>query len=123
MNLLRHIYHSERYKGRGGIERIHKNVDNFKYHGDFIDVGQKKRVAEIAQGNYLNYGNTKTAEQREQVYQRRKLAWARRLEPRQHGAHYAANREHGFKWDKSTLKDIRLHPDWSFIKEKVVDFS
>ena len=118
-----YFYYSERYSNRGGIERIHKNVDGFGYAGDFIRLKHGKKVATVQQGNYLNYGNTKTAEQRERVYQRRKLAWDRGIEPKQHGSHYKSNRERGFKWDKNTLKDVRLHDDWSFIKDKVVNFN
>ena len=117
-----YFYYSERYAGFGGIERIHKNVDQIKYLGDLIKI-PGKRVANLQLGNYLNYGNTKTPQQREGVYQRRKLAWEAGVEPRSHGSHYAANRSRGFKWDKNTLKDIREHHDWSFIKEKVVDFT
>lgn len=117
-----YFYYSERYKSRKGIERIHKNVPDFGYTGDMIAIRSGKKVATVDQGNYLNYGNTKTAEQRERVYQRRKLAWDRGLEPRVHGSHYKINRERGFKWDKNTLKDMRQHSDWSFIKDKVVDF-
>lgn len=117
-----YFYYSERYSTRSGIERIHKNVSNFSYQGDFIKL-PGKRVADVDSGNYLNYGNTKTAEQRERVFQRRKLAWDRGVEPHGHGSHYLKNRSRGFIWDKNNLKDIRQHADWNFIKSKVVDFT
>lgn len=80
------------------------------------------KVCSINTGNVLNYGCTKTAEQREDTYERRVRAWDSGLVPRGHGTHYIENKRRGWKWPAEELLSMRNHKDWKFIKPKVVDF-
>jgi glycosyltransferase involved in cell wall biosynthesis len=115
-----YFYYKERYTNFNGIERIYRNVANVTYSGDFIMLPNKK-YCDIGSGNVLNYGGTKTFEQREDVYLRRKKAWDTGVTQRAHGAHYEVNHNKGWRWDRSELKDMREHPDFKFIKPNVID--
>lgn len=102
-----------------GVERIFKNVDNVQYNGDFIFPEEGKEIHQESGSYCLNYGNTKTIRQRERVYRRRKRAWDAGIEPEDHGSHYRLNRETNFMRDREDLDDLREHPDWEFIHEKI----
>jgi glycosyltransferase involved in cell wall biosynthesis len=116
-----YFHYQERYRERQGIERIHRNLPQVAYQADAILLQNKKHL-NVVQGNVLNYGSTKTAEQREDVYRRRVRAWEKGLVPRVHGSHYPENSARGWVWDRAELPDMRDHEDYSFIGPRVVDF-
>ena len=56
----------------------------------------------------INYGNTKTVEEREKTLARRQKAWNSGSVPKGHGIHYVIGHNKNWIWDRKELTDVRL---------------
>lgn len=93
----------------GAIKRykmIHKYNPILKYEADDVSFpGQK--VGNL-NGVMINYGNTKTVEEREKTLARRQKAWNSGSVPKGHGIHYVIGHNKNWIWDRKELTDVRL---------------
>ena len=86
------------------LKMIHKYNPYIAYHADDVSFpGQ--RIGWI-NGVMINYGQTKTKEERMRTLERRKKAWATG-EPRAYGTHYLEGEKNNWVWDRRHLTDIR----------------
>ena len=92
-----------------------------------LDLGSREQIKiagmkqkEIPNSLLLDYGNTRSAEKRDEEYDRRKLAWEHG-EPKGHGIHYAPASKQGWLWDKDTLLDIRESEYWQTLCDRFGD--
>ena len=91
-----------------GFERGVIMMAKFQHHtrisGDEMQI-RTKNIKKI-DGLIINYGHTKTKEDRDETYERRKLAWKRGM-TKHWGVHYAAAKQRNWRWDRDKLTDIR----------------
>ncbi len=96
------------YKEAPGLEReivrIHKYQSQIEYSFDFVQVTDPKIC--IVEGFVLNYGGTKSKEQREDVLLRRQKAWKEGLTSVA-GEHYIEHKNQDWIWKKNELYDVR----------------
>ena len=64
----------------------------------------------------INYGNTKTKEEREETLERRRKAWANG-EPPGHGSHYLEGERNNWIWPIEDLTDIRETKYWKYVQK------
>jgi glycosyltransferase involved in cell wall biosynthesis len=97
-------YYEESWLTHKGCCRIHKYYPNTFYVGDAIFVPETK-VGRI-DAFILNYGGTKTKEQRNEIMERTRKAWAMGMHPIISSL-YLEHEERKWIWDRETLSDIR----------------
>jgi len=91
----------------GSINRfkmIHKYNPVLRYLADDVSFPNQKTTN--INGVMINYGNTKSKEERSKTLERRRKAW-KEGEPRGHGTHYLEGEKRGWIWNKNELTDIR----------------
>ena len=64
----------------------------------------------------INYGNTKTKEQREETLKRRRKACSN-VEPPGHGSHYLEGERNNCIWPKEQLTDVRDSKYWKYVQK------
>lgn len=111
-----YYYYEENYQEFGGIQRIHKNIADISYSGDFIDFPDKK-ILDVT-GFVLNYGGTKNKEMGRDLLKRRKKAWEKGLN-KVYGWHYLDYEKRDWLWDKNKLLDIQKHEIWSYMNQNL----
>lgn len=97
-------------KTERSLSTIYKYQPGVKYSGDFV-LGNGLNKNKQIDGVMLEYGDTKTAEEREKTLARRKKAWTVG-EPRGHGTHYLVNEKYNWlrnKDDLTHIKDTKYH--------------
>lgn len=99
------------------IKSIHSYKNFTEYYGDTPIYNKEYMIAKVEDSLFLDYGNTRNKELREDMYQRRKTAWERGL-PRCFGTHYELYSKRGWIWDKSELIDVRNTKYWQIINNK-----
>jgi glycosyltransferase involved in cell wall biosynthesis len=97
-------YYEESAAAEHGIVRIHKYHPNTVYNADCVFVPEMK-IGRI-DAFILNYGGTKTKEQRNEIMERTKKAWAMGMDLNL-SHHYVAQQEKKWIWDREALSDIR----------------
>ena len=111
-----YYYYANPFGEKGGIARIHKYDFQVTYDMDFFVFKEEKPC--VIEAFVLNYGTTKSKEQREDVFKRRQKAWDKGL-PKLIGSHYLKQRARDWIWDKEALLDVRnFEPLRRFINEK-----
>jgi len=96
------------------IEFVYKWSPGIRYIGDTVMMSNKNIYT--SPGVMINYGRTKSSEQRKELLERRKLAWDRGMH-KGHGVHYLTEEKREFKsWHKKELKDIRESKYWDYLK-------
>jgi len=108
------FYYSKNPSGQGLM--FHKYNDSVRYIGDDARFTSIPTKATKLNGLMINYGNAKSAENREIIFARRKKAWDRGVTPRSHGHHYRSGHDVNWTWNKNQLKDIRLTTEFKYIK-------
>lgn len=101
----------------GSVNRfkmIHKYNKVLRYLAD--DVSFPGQKAGVLNGIMVNYGNTKTKEERELTLKRRRKAW-NEGEPRGHGTHYLEGERRGWIWNKNELTDVRNTKYYPYIQK------
>jgi glycosyltransferase involved in cell wall biosynthesis len=99
---LRETYYYGKHLGR--LYMIAKYSEPFGFEADSIQIKNKK--IHESEGILVNYGNCKPAEEREDTFKRRKLAWQRGLD-RNYGVHYIKGHEKGWLWDREELINFK----------------
>ena len=84
---------------------IYKYHPTAKYKADTVNMKNIKNIK--IPGAMLEYGDTKSPRDRNQVYKRRKKAWANRSTPKSFGTHYVKGEQKKWKWNKKHVRDIR----------------
>lgn len=95
---------------------LHKYHDSVSYYADnaqFSNIPNKKIKIN---GLMINYGDTKTFENREIIYSRRKKAWESGVTHVAHGNHYREGHDNNWIWNKNELQDIRLTDNFKYIR-------
>jgi hypothetical protein len=93
---------------------IHKYHPNVRYLADNVSFpGQ--RVGKL-NGIMINYGNTKSAEERAETLKRRRKAWDNG-EPRGHGVHYITGEKLNWVRNKEDLIDVRNTKYYPYIQK------
>jgi len=123
------------------IIRVHKNNPGVRYGaemgsnaGDIITFSgtEVKRdsvwsssdvIYDLGDAFILNYGATKSARHRTDLLKRRQKAWKRNLLPENFGSHLIRGKKANWKWEKSDLIDIRNHPMFSVMQNKILPLS
>jgi len=105
------------YSIQGYMKVFHTYKNFTEYFGDEPVMDKNYQIAQTENILFLDYGNTREKEKREEEYQRRKLAWERGL-PRHFGNHYKDASERGWLWNKNNLNDIRKSVYWKTIYNK-----
>jgi hypothetical protein len=96
------------------FKMIHKYNPQMRYLADDVSFpGQ--RTGNI-NGIMINYGNTKTKEERAETLKRRRKAWDNG-EPRGHGTHYLEGERNEWVWDKTKLNDVRNSKYYPFVNK------
>ena len=93
---------------------IHKYNPTLRYLADDVSFpGQ--RIGNI-NGIMINYGNTKSKEERAETLKRRRKAWANG-EPKGHGTHYLEGERKNWIWEKEKLNDVRKSKYYPFVEK------
>jgi hypothetical protein len=96
------------------FKMIHKYNTVLQYCADDVSFpGQ--RIGNI-NGVMINYGDTKTKEERAETLKRRKKAWLTGM-PLAHGAHYIDGEKNNWVWDKNELNDVRESKYYPYIQK------
>ena len=137
----RNYFYYEVRKYSKEIIRVHKNNPGVRYgaemgktKGDLITFSGTKVntdsvwspadiIYDIGDMLILNYGATKTVRHRSDLLRRRQKAWKRNLLPENFGSHLIRGKQTNWKWEKSDLVDIRNHPMFSAMKDKILPLS
>jgi hypothetical protein len=93
---------------------IHKYNPVLRYLAD--DVSFPGQRLGIIEGMMINYGNTKTKEEREGTLKRRRKAWENG-EPPGHGSHYLEGERNNWIWPKEDLTDVRETKYWKYVEK------
>lgn len=93
------------FRGFQYLTMIHKYHPEIIYNADHVTIGEKIQPGNIG-GILINYGNTKTAQERNQSFERRKKAWVEGENPA-HGSHFREGAARDWTWNKEELTDIR----------------
>lgn len=93
----------------------YKKFDN--YFADTPIMNSDHMIIQPSNCLFIDYGNTRGFEKREEEYKRRKLAWKRGL-PEHFGSHFKNASERNWIWDKKDLSDIRKSEYWNIINNK-----
>ncbi len=101
---------------RDMIEFVYKWNPLVRYTADLVKI--QDRNAYWPGGIMINYGRTKSIEQRKELLKRRKLAWKRGLD-KTSGRHYLREEAKGYKWNIEELSDIRESQYWKYLKDYV----
>jgi hypothetical protein len=101
---------------RDMIEFVYKWSPGIRYAADLVKI--PNRQSYWPKGIMINYGRTKTPEQRKEYLKRRRLAWKRGLD-KTSGRHYLREEAKGYKWTKDELNDIRESIYWKYLKNYV----
>ena len=101
---------------RDMIEFIYKWNPGIRYTADLVKI--QDRESYRPPGIMINYGRTKSVEQRKELLKRRKLAWQRGLD-KTSGRHYLREEAKGYTWNKDELEDIRESQYWKYLKDYV----
>lgn len=96
---------------------IHKYESNIRYRGDQVKLRNEK-ITHI-NGIMINYGDTKSKEERMITLERRQKAWDNG-EPRGHGKHYLNGNEKNWIWNKNDLEDLR-NSDYNVYINKLIN--
>ncbi|HRY32092.1 MAG TPA: hypothetical protein P5531_03895 [Bacteroidales bacterium] len=86
------------------VQLIHKYHPDVKYCADHVWIPDQHTIT--VPGVMINYGQTKTQQEREETLKRRQRAWKNGMK-HGHGQHMREGNKLGWKWDKDKLKDIR----------------
>ena len=109
------------YRFRSNVVKlIHKYDADVAYLADIVTVSNEKSIH--IEGCMLNYGGTKSKENRSEILERRKKAWAQG-EPLGHGTHYLVGNEKNWVWEKETLTDIRGTKYNKYVHKLIAMFS
>jgi len=95
---------------------IHKYDESVGYFGDRVFFSGLQNKIKFAEGFLIDYGDTKTASQRNNIYERRKKAWNAKLMPRDKGIHYAKGHKVNWIWNKNSLTDFKKTPQLKYIE-------
>ena len=95
------------------IEFVYKWSPQVRMDGDLVRMPQRRSLS--PQGVMINYGRTKTPDERKKLLERRKLAWSRGLN-KKYGRHYLREQKKNWTWTKEELKDIRNSEYWKYLK-------
>jgi hypothetical protein len=103
------------YSDYGTQVRIKKYSPNISLWADYFvgDTNIKKSSGFCL----VNYGDTKTAAEREETLKRREKAWANNLD-KNFGNHYVKGKAKNWIWDKTELIDIRT-TNYSWVLQKL----
>jgi hypothetical protein len=97
--------------------RIIKYQDNLSLLADHFENNSKNKIMQHNDSFLLfNYGNTKSAKERNASLERRRKAWDNNLN-RVWGTHYIAGNKKNWVWNKNDLQDIRTSSYAWVIKE------
>ncbi len=96
------------------LTMIHKYDPDIVYCADHVQISNERLVT--LPGVMINYGQTKSKEEREETLQRRRKAWQNGMNPA-HGSHYLEGSQRGWIWDKSELTDVRITDYYKYIKK------
>ena len=96
------------------IEFVYKWSPGIRYYADGVKIPQKRGFS--PPGVMINYGRTKTVDQRKNLLKRRQKAWKQGLDPTS-GRHYLREKAKGWKWDKKELKDLRNSEFWKYVED------
>ena len=95
------------FASQGNLVMIHKYGDDVRYLADDVRFTSTKNKCCIVEGCMINFGQTKTAEERESTLQRRKRAWELGLNA-SYGHHYVGGSKKKWLWDKKELTHISM---------------
>lgn len=98
---------------RNLIAFIYKWELGIKYKADAVLMPGRKVLS--PPGIMINYGRTKSKQERQILLERRQKAWDNGLD-RTSGRHYLREQAKDWKWDISELKDLRNSEYWKYIK-------
>ena len=96
------------------IELIYKYHPKARLFGDDLQLRNKK--VEPLRGIYVNFGNVKPSNQRNETYIRRKMAWQKGI-CKGWGTHYPVYKSQNWIWDPKKLKDIRKSEYWELYQK------
>ena len=137
----RNYFYYETRKYSNEIIRVHRNSPGVRYGaemgsnaGDLITFsGTEVKtdsvwssadvIYDIGDTFILNYGATKSVRHRTDLLKRRQKAWKRNLLPENFGSHLTRGKKANWKWDKSDLVDIRNHPLFPAMQDKILPLS
>jgi len=103
------------FHGLRSLMMIHKYDPKFDYYGDAVKISAQNKIYNL-EGVMPNYGCTKTKEERDETYARRKKAWDAGVTLKGHGIHYKGGKEINWLWEKDKLTDVRNTKYYEFIK-------
>jgi len=100
-------------KAMDKISFVYKWRTGVKYKADNVIFPNKKSYD--VPGIMMNFGRTKSIEQRKTLLKRRQKAWKEGLIYTS-GRHYLREQRKGWRFPKSELEDIRESPYWKYLE-------
>ena len=107
----------------GGIRKvnalevfIHKYDESVNYFGDTVSFFGIQNRVKLEEGFIIDYGDTKTASQRNKIYERRQKAWDANLMSLGHGTHYIKGNKCNWIWNKNDLTNFKETPQLQYIQ-------
>ena len=99
---------------RDSIGFIYKWSPGITYTADVVNVPNRNEMK--VPGIIMNYGRTKSKEERKELLRRRQKAWKNGLNHTS-GRHYLREKKKNWKWTKDELNDIRKSQYWKYLKD------
>jgi len=110
------FYYSANAGAPRPLQMIYKYQPNVAYVADHIRLLNTPKKVTPLDGIMINYGQTKSFEEREETYLRRKKAWDAGIVNRTYGGHYRAGHDAQWIWPKESLKDLRKSSLYKYIE-------
>ena len=98
---------------RDKIGFLYKWEPKVKYRADHVEL--TRRIPATGPGVMMNYGRTKTPQQRRELLKRRQKAWKEGLD-RTSGRHYLREKQKGWTWDPKELNRLDNSEYWKYVK-------
>jgi hypothetical protein len=113
---VNNVFNTYFYTGKTrNFTMIHKYSKRLHYQGDAVFIRDQVSNTGKINGLQINYGNTKTAEERDGTLARRSKAWENG-EHKVHGSHYRVGKSKNWEWSKGELIDIRNTDNYKYVK-------
>jgi hypothetical protein len=103
-------------KANTGEVFIHKYDESVNYFGDTVSFFGIQNRVKFEEGFIIDYGDTKTASQRNKTYERRQKAWDANLMSLGHGIHYIKGNKCNWIWNKNDLINFKETPQLQYIQ-------
>ncbi len=105
-------------KDNDPLLKIHSYKNFINYYADRPIMDNDHSIAQTDMILFLDYGNTRLKEKRQEIYQKTKIAWNMKIMPKNFCEHLRDCSQRNWIWNKNELNDIRESNYWELTNYK-----